>query len=559
MKKQYPILISMLLAAAVQGTDRLIDLGTGSLYTGSMIRPGEALFAPQESDDSIFSRTQSFTPNDPLYDNEWHLPTANVQGAWNLGYSGAGVTIGVVDNGVQADHPDLNVSGTESYDFVDDDSDPSPTLSDQNHGTAVAGVAASTGNNSIGAIGPAYNSTIAGLKVGFDGSGTYQQFIDATSYQSSSGIPSRNTIKIKNHSYGVPTPYIDNAEIQAEVAALSQSTAAGTLHVLAAGNESGDANWKRFQATEDAIVVSATADDGTLAYYSNIGGNVTVTAPSSGGTAGITTTDRTGEDGYESGDTTSTFGGTSSAAPLVAGIMALGAEANPDINTRIAKHLLAKTSTRVDASNPDAIWNQNQADINFSPYYGFGMIDAEAFVSAATTYTAATEQVSGTVNWDFAGGELIEDRPDDGSWGWGAIADITIAEETFTDPLEEVILTVSIDATETNTWTPTELAIDVLDPHGHQLTASFYSPTAASIDGLTNWTYVVNGFWGEDPAGQWLVGIGDGMDNEQTGSLTGLSMTFNTGNVVPEPSSMIMMTGVTLCAAWLRRRYGYIA
>lgn len=550
----FATLLCMFFADSLQGADRFIDLGTGSLYTGLMAPTGFSLSAPRWSGDSIFNRTQSFTPNDPLYGDEWHLTTANVQGAWNLGYSGAGVTIGIVDDGVQAAHPDLNVSDTDSYDFVGGDSDPSPTLSDQRHGTAVAGVAAATGSNSIGVIGPAYNSTIAGLKVGFDGSGTYQQFIDATTYKSSSGVPAQNTIKIKNHSYGVPAPYIDNAGIRAEVTAVSQSTAAGTIHVLAAGNEGGDANWKRFQATDDAIVVSATADDGTLAYYSNIGGNVTVTAPSSGGTAGITTTDRTGADGYNTaadGDYTDSFGGTSSAAPLVAGIMALGAEANPNINTRIAKHLLAKTSTQVDASNE--MWNQNAAGVNFNPYYGFGMIDAEAFVSAAATYTAATEQVSGTVSWDLGNGYTISDMEQVG-------ASVSIDSGIFEYGMEEVILTVSMEAATGSSWTPTELFISVVDPYGNEQIASFYSSSAASINGLTNWNYVVNGFWGENPEGDWNVYLADAVSNDgQNGTLTGLSMTFNTGSVVPEPSSVVMMAVVTLCAAWLRRRYGYMA
>ena len=534
-------------------------LFTAGTTLGAGLSAPSYLLNPQWSADSLFNQQSAFTPNDPLYNNEWHLTAANVQGAWNMGYSGAGVTIGIVDDGVQANHPDLNVSATYSYDFVDNNSDPSPVLSDDNHGTAVAGVAAATGNNSLGAIGPAYNSSIAGLRVGLHGNGTYQQFIDATTYHSASADPAQNTIKIKNHSYGIPSPYIDGAGIQAEVAAVSQSTAAGTIHVIAAGNEGGDANWKRFQATDDAIIVSATGEDGQLAYYSNIGGNITVTAPSSDGAsdAGITTTDRTGADGYDNSNYTDNFGGTSSAAPLVAGIMAMGAEANPEMNTRLAKHLLAQTSTKVDAA--DTMWNQNAAGVNFNPQYGFGMIDAEAFVTAAETQTELSEQVSETYSWNLGAGELIEDRPDDGSWAWGAVLGLTVNENTFTDPLEEVILTLSIDATGSETWTPTEMAIDVLDPYGNQLTAAFYSSSAADVDGLINWQYVLNGFWGEDATGQWLIGIGDGVDNGQTGTLTDLSMTFNTGSVIPEPTSVMLITVVSASAAWIRRRYGYMA
>ena len=539
---------------SAQAADRFVDLGTGTLYSGILSFSDFSLSAPQWAGDSVFNRPTSFTPNDPLYSSQWNLTAANVQGAWDLGYSGAGVTIGIVDDGVQINHPDLKTSATDSYDFVDNDSDPSPTLSDQNHGTSVAGVAAAIGNNSIGVIGSAYNATIAGLKVGYGELGTDQQFIDATLYHSSSANPEQNTIQVKNHSYGVSSPYIDSAGSLAESAALNQSAAAGTIHVLAAGNEGGDANWKRLQATDNAIVVSATADDGTAAYYSNIGANITVTAPSSGGTQNITTTDRTGSDGYDStSDYTSAFGGTSAATPLVTGIMAMGVEANPNMDVRTAKHLLAMTSTKIDAAN--TYWNQNSAGVNFNPFYGFGMIDAGAFVTEATVYTGVTDRVYGSYTWDLAGGKEITDRPNDGSWIWGLIAPVTIGENIFSDPLEEIILTVSINATEASTWTPTELTIDVLDPYGNQLTAAFYSSSTATVSSLTEWNYVVNGFWGEDATGQWLVGLGDGIDNEQTGTLSSLTMTWNTGSIIPEPSPMIMISLVCCVAFWIRRRF----
>ena len=550
-------LTGLLVAGAFSAlaAEYFINLGTGTAYSGTLSSSGFSLAAPQWAGESVFNRTASFTPNDPLYPGQWNLTSANVQGAWNLGYSGTGVTIGLVDDGVQANHPDLRVSTSDSYNFVGNHSDPSPTLPDQNHGTAVAGVAAGIGNNGTGVIGPAYNASVAGLKVGFDGSGTSQQFVDATLYHSSSADPAQNTIKIKNHSYGIPSPYIDNAETLAESAALNQSAAAGTIHVLAAGNDGGDANWKRLQATGNAIVVSATANDGISAYYSNIGANITVTAPSSGGTQNITTTDRTGSDGYSEGDSTSSFGGTSAAAPLVAGIMAMGVEANPTMDVRTAKHLLAMTSTKVDTDN--VYWSQNASGVNFNPFYGFGMIDAGAFVAAAEVFTGVTDRVVGTADLTPFGGKVIADRPDDGSWMWGHITGITVGPEIFMNPLEEIVLTVSMAATGVSAWSPTELTIDILDPHGNQLTAAFYSTSPADTSELISWNYVVNGFWGENVTGQWLIGLGDGVDNGLTGTLTELSMTFNTGQAVPEPSSASLIAMVCVVTLWIRRRFSY--
>ena len=152
---------------------------------------------------------------------------------------------------------------------------------------------------------------------------------------------------------------------------------------------------------------------------------------------------------------------------------------------------------------------------------------------------------------------MIADRPDDGSWMWGHITGITVGPEIFMNPLEEIVLTVSMAATGVSAWSPTELTIDILDPHGNQLTAAFYSTSPADTSELISWNYVVNGFWGENVTGQWLIGLGDGVDNGLTGTLTELSMTFNTGQAVPEPSSASLIAMVCVVTLWIRRRFSY--
>jgi len=157
--------------------------------------------------------------------------------------------------------------------------------------------------------------------------------------------------------------------------------------------------------------------------------------------------------------------------------------------------------------------------------------------------------------WDIPGGAAITDRPSNGSWQWGIVADLAIAPGFFAYTLEEVIVTVSMHATTGHTWTPTELAIAILDPHGNQLDAAFSSTSAASTDELVSWNYIVNGFWGQDPSGTWLIGLADGVSNEQTGTLTELSMTFHTGQLVPEPSTVLLIALVSAIAFWIRRRF----
>src|SRR5688572_15295255 len=112
------------------------------------------------------------TPNDVLLENQWHLKDrslevggANVRKAW-LTSVGAGVVIGIVDDGLQYTHPDLspNYLASASWDFNSNDADPQP-FATAGHGTAIAGLAAARGDNTIGVSGAAPQASLAGLRL----------------------------------------------------------------------------------------------------------------------------------------------------------------------------------------------------------------------------------------------------------------------------------------------------------------------------------------------------------------------------------------------------------
>lgn len=104
---------------------------------------------------------------DPAYPNQWHLHNSNnvdvnVNPAWDMGYTGRGVTIGVVDDGLQRDHPDIAHFNAEgSYDFNQGDSDPTPHTHDD-HGTSAAGVAGAARNTVCG-VGAAFEAGLSGM------------------------------------------------------------------------------------------------------------------------------------------------------------------------------------------------------------------------------------------------------------------------------------------------------------------------------------------------------------------------------------------------------------
>eukprot|EP00126_Sphaerothecum_destruens_P002713 Sdes_comp16135_c0_seq1m5379 len=118
---------------------------------------------------------------DPLYPDQWHLHNARFPGkdmkildVWTRGYTGHGIVISVIDDGLEHTHPDLhaNFLSSCSYDFNFDSPDVTPRYKEadgsstdiNNHGTRCAGVIASVANNSCG-VGVAYNSKICGVKI----------------------------------------------------------------------------------------------------------------------------------------------------------------------------------------------------------------------------------------------------------------------------------------------------------------------------------------------------------------------------------------------------------
>jgi kexin len=500
-----------------------------------------------------------FAPNDPYFHKgtptssfpgQWHLVNeivpgrdARVQGAWDRDITGLGVTIGIVDDCLQIAHPDLspNYVAADSWDFGQNDGDPSPVTSKDMHGTSVAGVAAARGGNGTGVTGAAPYAKLAGLRIDFQNQ-TTEMFVGGTLYHSSGA---NTNIKVKNHSYGYTTAYIAT---DAERQALADSAAAGTIHCFAAGNERGkpaqDSNKQHLQSSPDAIAVAAFGSDGIFASYSSFGANVIVTTPSNtSGGYGITTTDRTGGDGYNGKgptddpfpdlDYTSRFGGTSSATPLAAGVLALVKQAQPALDVRFAKHLLARTCDVVDpldktlqgggdGDNNGSAWKTNAAGFRFNQNYGFGLINADALTRLARTFAGVsplTTESTGTI----AVGTAI---PDNNATG---------VSRTFTlssvEPLEELLVTLDVQHTYAG-----DLDVYLTSPDG--LTTRLVSAGGGS--GALHWTFVTHAYWGCPPAGTWTLQVSDVVAVD-TGTWTSFAVTARMGHLIPAPR----VTGIT--------------
>ena len=363
------------------------------------------------------------TQTDPLLTQQWHLKNTG-QNAFSAnsgtaghdinigslhidGTTGNGVKVAVVDSGLEIGHEDLtdNVLVGRSYDYVNDDTDPTPDApadSSGDHGTSVAGLIAAKGFNDIGGRGVAPNASL----LGFNWLET-QLFSE---WQKNHGGDQTSDVQIINQSYGAniagPQTFFDGwnnaAESHLKTVQSTNNAGKGIVMLKSAGNSFqvvdtqmtilgndidavateywNDDTAPRLSANIAGVepeassfyqtVISAVNADAAnpLSSYSSVGASVWVSAP--GGEYGssspaMITTDltgcsrgyaKTGKTGFNGNTSqndncnyTSIFNGTSSAAPVASGIAALILEANSNLSWRDVRHIMAATAKKIDA------------------------------------------------------------------------------------------------------------------------------------------------------------------------------------------------------------------
>ena len=169
----------------------------------------------------------------------------------------------------------------------------------------------------------------------------------------------------------------------------------GNIITWAAGNgldDDDNSNFDGYANSRHTIAVTAVTHYGEQSWYAEPGANILVAAPSDGDGEGITTTDNAGGGGYNNGDYNDNFGGTSSATPLVSGVIALILEANPNLTYRDIEHIIAHSSRQNHAD--DDSWGTNGAGHDVSHKYGFGVIDASAAVALAENWNNVEEEIN---------------------------------------------------------------------------------------------------------------------------------------------------------------------
>ena len=217
-------------------------------------------------------------------------------------------------------------------------------------------------------------------------------------------------------------------------------------------------------------------------------------------------------------DYTSNFNGTSSAAPTVAGVVALMLEANPSLTWRDIKHILATTADKFDDNRTTTLagivqyeWETNAAGYNFHNWYGFGKIDAAGAISMAENYTTNL----GTFGTDYI---ML-------SGNTNPLSDFGIVNYSITAPttpanfVEFIRISVNLDHA-----APWSVGFRLTSPQGTQVNIMQPFTNIGSNPGGLWFGIGVNAFYGEDPTGDWILNIIDYSEDGNVGTLKGYAL-----------------------------------
>ena len=478
---------------------------------------------------------------DPFCGCQWHLNNTgqfsggamqdiNVEEVWEAGNTGAGVSIAVVDDGLYHGHEDLrdNVDTSRNYSYwwhVEGVGEPDEVYEPffVDHGTAVAGLITAE-HNEVGVRGVAPGAQIYSFNyVDFQ----YESGTDLAA-EADATTRHRATTHVSSNSWGPfdngapqPSPGVWRTAIKTR---LKEGDAGRGLSYVWAGGNGGDPSEANDNSNLDGYAnfygvtaVCAVNHNDTKSLYSEPGANLWVCAPSNGASQPGSATTREGAslgfDGsgrdFRPGLHTDNFGGTSAAAPIVSGVVALIRSANPNLTWRDVKLILAASARKNDAT--DTGWEQGALQYgsstdyySFNHKYGFGVVDAGAAVALAADWSL----VPGLRNH-----EVSIDGPDVAINALNNTYTRTVTvPDSHVDFIEFVEVTTNIEHSSFR-----DLKIELESPSGATSLLVHSGEVRDFFDRIVRFSH--NGGFrfgsakhlGENPAGEWKLHITDEM------------------------------------------------
>uniref|UniRef100_A0A8B9ITL9 Proprotein convertase subtilisin/kexin type 4 n=1 Tax=Amazona collaria TaxID=241587 RepID=A0A8B9ITL9_9PSIT len=448
----------------------------------------KVLWFEQQTVKRCAKRSISVVPTDPWFHKQWYMnndvnPDLNILTAWSKGYTGLGVVLTILDDGIEKDHPDLsaNYDPLASYDFNSNDPDPQPryTTGEENwHGTRCAGQVAAAANNRICGAGVAYSASVGGVRM-LDGPIT-----DMVEAQSLSLHPQH--IHIYSASWG-PTDdgkTVDGPGLLAAAAfhrGVNKGRGGlGSIFIWASGNGGinyDNCNCDGYTNSIYTLSVGSVLAGGRRPWYSEGCSAILTTAYSSRTTSKvqIVTTDLHHR-------CTDKHTGTSASAPL--------AVRSWQWDKGLVHPLLGGICSSV------------------SHYYGYGLLDAGLLVEMAKAWTGTQPQRKCSVKAPHA--------------PWNIGSKLTVSTDVVCSgrakrirSLEHVQVQLSLSYSRRG-----DLVITLTSPLGTKSTLVTVRPYDTSQQGYKDWTFMSTHFWDENPNGTWTLELENKGDAYNTGLLT---------------------------------------
>ncbi|MDX1282301.1 S8 family serine peptidase [Shewanella colwelliana] len=370
------------------------------------------------------------TPDDPDFVSLWGMNNTGQDGgtadadidaveAWDVTTGDSSVVIGVIDTGVDYNHPDLQgniwtnpneipangidddgngvVDDIHGFSAVNNSGDP---MDGNGHGTHVSGTIGAKGNNGVGVVGVNWDVTIVGCQfLDAGGSGSTEGAIACIDYMTDLKVNHNVDIKATNNSWG------GGGFSQALKDSIESAGEAGILFFAAAGNDAvdNDANPHYPSSYDSDVVMSIASTDrnDNMSGFSQWGlTSVDMGAP---GSAILSTTP---------GNNYATYSGTSMATPHMTGAAALVWSINPDLSPVEMKQLLMDSGD----SNAD-LTGKTVAGTRLNVANALDMADPEPGYRFSVTPMAQTIEAGSTTSYDFSVGSVA---------GWDATVALSV-------------------------------------------------------------------------------------------------------------------------------------
>ena len=276
-------------------------------------------------------------------------------------YTGYGITVAVIDTGINYNHPDLDDNYIGGLNYYDDYYHPTQNLpADHNgHGTHCAGIIAAEDNN-MGVIGVAPDASLYAVKITEDGESISPTYLIQAINDIARKVYNRE-VDVDIISISLGTPSLPETYLECLQDVINNAYNKGIIVVAAAGNGGSDS--VDYPARlEHVIAVGAINEDHQRAAFSNYGAELDLVAP--GVNINSTYSDENLSPLYK------TLDGTSMAAPMVAGVCALILSANRDLTPDNVTEILKITANDLGEPGRDNV-------------YGWGEVNASRALDAA--------------------------------------------------------------------------------------------------------------------------------------------------------------------------------